>query len=146
MRIEHEDLMDVFRFKTRCECCGVSVAGCDPAHIYSRGAGRVDIASNFVGLANLCHTKSHAGHQPNRKRLLEIAAKREGTTPQAITDTVQFIRRIPKGSNEKTILFLMEELDADAKKLATRELTKAGYLHGDQVVGRATESDGNIQF
>lgn len=70
------------------------------AHIYSRGAGWVDIPANLCGLCWRCHQHSHGGHEPTRDQLLVIAAGREGTTPEAITEEVHRIRRIDKLSVE----------------------------------------------
>lgn len=81
----------------RCECCGrVVPGGCDPAHIFSRGAGEVSVAWNIVSLCRRCHGNSHGGHHPNRQALLDIAAEREKTTPEAIEVAVYCIRRLPK--------------------------------------------------
>ncbi len=63
----------------------------------------MDIRENLVALGSTpnfccrCHTYSHNAHtgnnlRPNRADLLEIAAKREGTTPEAITEKVQRLR------------------------------------------------------
>lgn len=45
-----------------------------------------------------CHHRCHVGRNPTREELLDIAAKREGTTPGEIWDEVMRIRRLPKGS------------------------------------------------
>ena len=51
MKLIDEALLDRFRHAERCEWCGKKTPqGCDPAHIFSRGAGRVDIAGNLVSL------------------------------------------------------------------------------------------------
>jgi hypothetical protein len=89
-----DDLLAEFRSPGLCECCGVPcLDGRDPAHIYSRGAGRADCRENLVSLSRECHTRSHGGHAPRRWRLLIIAARREGTRPKAIRDKVYAIRR-----------------------------------------------------
>lgn len=100
MRIEDDKLLASFRWPS-CEWCraiGAVAAhwGCDPHHILSRGAGRVDIAENIVSLCRVCHGNNHAGNSPYPFDLLELAAKREGTTPEAIVAKVQKIRRTPK--------------------------------------------------
>lgn len=94
MRIVCKRLLKEFAAKTRCEFCGRhSSTGLDPAHIWSRGAGRVDVKENLVSLCRECHTRSHAGHEPTREQLLAIAAKREGCTPDDITEMVYRLRR-----------------------------------------------------
>jgi Fe-S oxidoreductase len=94
MRVVCKRLLREFAAKTTCEFCGIHCPdGCDPAHLYSRGAGRVDIRENLCSLCRECHTRSHAGGEPNREQLLAIAAKREGTTPDEITEKVYRFRR-----------------------------------------------------
>ena len=96
MRIVDEPLLREFCFAPNCEWCNdYSQFGRDPAHIFSRGAGRVDIRENLVALCRLCHNLHHAGLRPTRKELLKVAAKREGTTPKRIERIVQLIRRTP---------------------------------------------------
>ena len=92
MKVIHRALLDKFRLMTVCAFCGRRVIECDPSHIYSRGAGRVDIPENIVNLCRVCHNDSHAGYEPTRAQLLAIAAKREGTTPEEITAKVHRIR------------------------------------------------------
>ena len=97
MRIVDKDLLREFASAWQCEFCGKRTPnGCDPAHIFSRGAGRVDVRENLVSLCAICHRKSHAGHRPNRADLLSIAAKRENTTVEAIEALVYGTRRKPK--------------------------------------------------
>lgn len=91
------ELMERFRRKRRCEWCNCPLPnGADPAHIFSRGAGQVDIAGNLVALCRKDHNRNHAGLEPTPKQLLALAAKREGTTPEAIRAEVYRIRRLPK--------------------------------------------------
>lgn len=93
MRVIDKPLLAEFSRPGRCEYCRKPCPdGRDPAHIYSRGAGRVDVRRNLVSLCRECHTRSHAGHAPRRWRLLIIAAKRELTTPKEIRDLVHSIR------------------------------------------------------
>ena len=97
MRVVDKALLAVFRASQRCEWCGKATPeGCHPAHIFSRGAGRVDIRANLVSLCWKCHCLSHAGHRPIRCDLLAIAAAREKTTQDRIERVVYKIRRAPK--------------------------------------------------
>lgn len=93
MRIINKPLLRRFAEVYRCEYCGCRTPGADPAHIFGRGAGRVDIPANIVSLCRQCHTSSHAGGYPTFDDLLLIAAKREGVTPEWIVDEVYRIRR-----------------------------------------------------
>lgn len=94
MKLIDDDLLREFRESSSCEYCGKRTpGGTDPAHIFSRGAGRVDIRENLVSLCRECHTRSHAGGEPNKETLLAIAAKREKTTQDKITCRIYEIRR-----------------------------------------------------
>lgn len=93
MKIVNKELLREFSAKRRCEYCKSPVDGCDPHHIHSKGAGRVDIAENIAALCRSCHASAHANGSPSRDELLAIAAKREGTTPDAIVNKVYRIRR-----------------------------------------------------
>ena len=97
MKIVDEALLDEFRSARKCEFCRERTPrGADPAHIFSRGAGRVDIRENLVALCRNCHLENHAGKMPGRSALLAIAAMREVTTADAITEKVYWIRRTRK--------------------------------------------------
>jgi hypothetical protein len=94
MRVEDDDLLAEFRKPGCCECCGRPCPdGRDPAHLLSRGAGRVDIRENLASLRRECHTSSHGGNSPRVWRLFIIVARREGTTPRLIWEKIQRIRR-----------------------------------------------------
>lgn len=93
MKVIHESLLARFRLPGRCEYCGKPCQdGRDPAHIFSRGAGRIDIAENLVSLCRWCHNSNHLGNSPTKGNLLTIAARREGTTPEEIEAKVMRLR------------------------------------------------------
>jgi hypothetical protein len=100
MKIIDENLLQEFREKTVCEWCPWR-GPTDPHHIFSKGAGRLDVSVNLVSLCRLCHSKVHAANSKNNVRpkkadLLELVAKREGTTVEAITDKIHRLRRDTK--------------------------------------------------
>jgi hypothetical protein len=88
MIIIDEELLDEFRHKTRCEVCGKRIwTGLDPHHIFAKGLGggsQLDIRENLISLCRWCHSSHHAGHNPTRKLLLLIAAKRENCAVEEI--------------------------------------------------------------
>lgn len=86
-------ILEPFRSFGKCEACGRWCWRRDPAHIFSRGAGKVTISENLVALCRECHQGNHAGQWPYRDDLLKIAAAREKTTPEAIRDLVHRLRR-----------------------------------------------------
>lgn len=92
MKLVDEEALDQFRGPGLCEWCGKKTSNRDPHHIFSKGAGRVDIKENIIALDRHCHTMVHSG-AITRSQMLEIAAKREGTTPEEITNEVYRIRR-----------------------------------------------------
>lgn len=103
LRIVDDALLQTFREKPRCEyCLRPTPNGCDPAHIFSRGAGRLDIPINLVALCRSpCHTNNHAANsgnrlRPNRDDLLLVVALREGLRVEDIVDEVHRLRRTPK--------------------------------------------------
>jgi hypothetical protein len=78
-----------------CAWCRQWCAQRDCHHIYSKGAGRVDIAGNLVSLCRVCHALTHSG-AVSRFDLLTMAANREGLRQDEITAAVYAIRRHPK--------------------------------------------------
>ncbi len=95
MKVVDRNLLREFSALGPCEFCGWNSQR-HAHHIYSRGAGQVDIRENLVGLCWRCHRQNHDGHEPKRNQLLQVAAWREGTTPHAITAEVHRLRRLPK--------------------------------------------------
>lgn len=92
MRIIDEALLQEFRYVWQCEFCNRSTPGCDPHHIFSRGAGRLDIRENIVSLCRKCHQLNHDG-KITRAELLDIVARREHTTAAKIVAKVYRLRR-----------------------------------------------------
>lgn len=123
MRIIDESLLDIFRHKTKCHWCGLRTDGCDPAHAFSRGAGRLDIAINLIALCRECHTANHAGHIM-RCDLLAIIAVREGVLQPDIEAVVWWIRRQPKESTPEQMFNAMSELNIAARAAAVKALAK----------------------
>lgn len=82
-----------------CEVCGYGDRWAVPHHIFSRGAGRVDIRWNLIAVCPVCHWDIHNGDIP-QSELLRIVALRDGTTPEAIREEVARIRRLDKDGAE----------------------------------------------
>ena len=99
MKVIDERLLDEFRAAARCELCGRPTPnGAHPHHLSARGMGggaRVDVRANLMALCYLCHRIAHDGNV-SRRSLLEIVAKREGCSVQAILDEVWKWQRTPK--------------------------------------------------
>ena len=95
MKIVDKKLLDGFREAWRCEWCDKPTpSGCDPHHIYSRGAGRLDVRINLIALCREDHQAVHAG-KISREDLLAIVARREGCLPEDITTAIWLMRADP---------------------------------------------------
>jgi hypothetical protein len=98
--IKDEPLLATFRGR-RCEWCGKGRS--EPHHVFSRGAGRLDVRINLIALCaaftggDNCHASVHAG-VITRSDLLAEVARREATTPEAIVAEIHRLRQLPKGS------------------------------------------------
>ncbi len=94
MKIVNKKLLKTFTVPGLCECCHCPCPdGRDPHHLFTRGAGRVDIPENLVSLCRECHNSFHMSGRPCLTELLEVSAKRNGTTAEAIRAKVYEIRR-----------------------------------------------------
>lgn len=104
MRVVSTKTLKAFRLGP-CELCG-RPGRCDPHHVYGRGFGsgtRLDVPENLVALCRVpCHLAAQEGHGMSvpewRDALLRLVARREGTTPEAVTDYIHALRRLPRGS------------------------------------------------
>ena len=98
MELIRDDRLKEIRMSGRCAWCLKKVQEVDPAHIFSRGAGRVDAACNLVPLCRWCHTRSENanhwnGERPNRDDLLAIVRVKQGVSANAVWELVQWFRR-----------------------------------------------------
>ena len=107
MRIVNQSILAQFRTPGRCEWCRTACTAREPAHLFSRGAGRLDIAVNLVALGSTlayqcpCHSDHHSGREPNRNDLLAIVAQRENVLQDDIVAAVHFLRAAPKDVTER---------------------------------------------
>ena len=95
MRIEDESVLDQFRGRM-CEWCGKERG--HPHHIWAKGmggGGTLDVRINLMTLCISHHDDVHNG-KIRRWELLELVAKRERTTPEAIVDEINRLRRTRK--------------------------------------------------
>jgi hypothetical protein len=103
MQIINEAVLDHFRFSRQCENCGeYTLHGAHAHHLNTRGKGggsRLDIEFNVMALCWKCHRYHHDGKEPKYEDLLEIVARRENLTAEAIEEAVRDILRLPKGSS-----------------------------------------------
>ena len=92
MKVIDKNLLLEFRLMRQCAWCKKKVEECDPAHIFSRGAGRVDIRENIVNLCRECHFFNHCGQPPTKNDLLFIASVREGKDIVDIVHKIMMMR------------------------------------------------------
>lgn len=131
MRIIHEPTLDRFRQPRTCEYCFKACSSPDPHHLSAKGmggGGRIDLACNLISLCRECHTSLHDGNI-DRAELLNVVARREKTTIDAIRTVIYLVRRLPKDAGPATIWQEIECLDNPiARRLARDELTFVGKL------------------
>lgn len=116
MLIISEKTLAMFRVAGRCEFCLRWCTRREPAHIFSRGTGQIDIPENLVSLGSTlgfqctCHALNHSGHHPDRADLLDIAATRHGVAGTAIQEAVWRIRRLPKEAGPDAVDAILNAL------------------------------------
>lgn len=132
MRITNPDLLKKFLTPGLCEHCRRPGQVRDPAHIFSRGAGHLDVSINLVSLCRDCHTSNHQqtdGKKLSQDDLVVIAAKRDGVQPSDLVAVIWFIRRLVQGSSKETVEFCIEaELSISQTILARKTLLEAKVL------------------
>lgn len=100
MIVKDEALLQEFREKCRCECCGEwCPGGTDAAHVFARGmggGGRMDVRINLVSLKRAHHRSHHDGGKPTRADLLKIVAKREGLSVDELREKLWALVREAK--------------------------------------------------
>ena len=96
MRVVNEQLLKQFRGRGQCDYCQRYVEVRHAAHIFGKGAGRVDIPGNLLALCAEDHHESHAGKLITRADLLRTAAEREVLLMEEIEAAVHAFRRHPK--------------------------------------------------
>jgi hypothetical protein len=115
MKIDRPDFRKRFIGIT-CEWCGRHARdGTDPAHLFKRSGGWLDLRWNLTSQHRMCHAATEESPE-SQARLAVIVAKRERTTPAAIIEALYFWRRAKKGMTK-------EMLEAT---LAKADMTKAG--------------------
>lgn len=130
MKIDNKKLREEIGLKRMCEYCGKpSLNPPDVHHLFSRGAGWVDIRCNLIALDRTCHQLNHAGKEPMALHLAMKIAEREKIVVADIEAVVMLIRRLPNGASPRLIIqLIVDELSLSAGKLARKELTESGVL------------------
>jgi hypothetical protein len=133
MIIANNALLNTYRTAGYCESCGRHCKEREPHHIFTKGAGQLDVPIVLIalGLSSkfycTCHTMGQGG-RANRERFLAIVAKREQTTPAAIEEVVWMLRRLPKCPSRASIDREVLTLGEGARLLALKTLTNAGKI------------------
>ncbi len=134
MKIVNQPLIESYRTPGPCRFCGKKVRMRCAAHIFSKGAGRVDIRCNLVQLGMDavtdcdCHHNSHMGNKPTFDNLLRISAEDHKCRPEDIHQVVYFLRRMPKHLNERQFCEKALELGLEARVLVLTEFEKFPHL------------------
>lgn len=134
MNVPNDRLLAEFRTPGNCELCGKFCSMCVAAHIFSRGAGRVDALINLVrvGMSAVahcpCHHDSHSTQKQPRSKLLSVAAAREGVTVEFIESVIPAVRACPRWSTfERTSLWLREHFPREVAEAAMK-ICRGNYL------------------
>lgn len=125
MNVPNDTLLASYRKPGLCEYCRKPCSMRCAAHIFSKGAGRVDHPINLIqlGMDALrdcdCHSRSHHGRSPTRDDFLAIVAGREQTSAQRISDTIAAVRACPRKSTfEAASVWLREHFPRDVAEKA----------------------------
>ncbi len=99
MRYVDEAVLRLYRGPGKCAICGTFSPQREAHHVWSRGAGRLDIGINLVSLGGawscMCHSRSQSYTIP-RKAVVESVAFREGLDAAFVAQRVPWLRRQPK--------------------------------------------------
>lgn len=100
MRVVNEELLAEFREARHCGWCQKPLRHAPHVHhIFSKGAGRLDIRVNLIPLGGPadcnCHGATHDGNIEDFS-LLAVVAQREGVNQDTIRDVVYRLRRLDK--------------------------------------------------
>lgn len=101
MRVENKAFLKSRCRVGRCEWCGKKGINLCAAHVFSKGAGRIDHPLNCVdvGLEPWdcpCHVESHQLGYPGKDEFLTVIAAREQELQPDIETTIHLIRHLPK--------------------------------------------------
>ena len=132
MNIKSKKVLDSFISPGRCEFCETPCLERERHHIFTRGAGHLDLRCNIIMLGGAfrcgCHKRFHDGNIC-RAEFLTVVAARDNTTVEAIETLIYLVRRLPKDAGPATIWQAIELIsDPIARRLARDELTFVGIL------------------
>lgn len=131
MRIVNELLLRQFGGPGPCEFCRKLVRRRECHHVYTRGAGRLDLRLNLIALCatfsggDNCHDAAHNG-AIMRCDLLAVVAAREGCNQVDIEAIVFLFRRLPRNPSEADVARELAGLNLGQRGLAERCLSEAG--------------------
>lgn len=107
MKIPNVELVRSVGERTVCELCNRRLRyRAHPHHVFSRGAGRVDMPFNLIALGGAfdcnCHGRFHDGNLA-KSQILERVARREDVFQLAIEDAIYALRRLDKWASEEEV-------------------------------------------
>ena len=114
----------------RCGWCESWCRWREAHHVVARGMGagrRLDVPINLIALGcsadwHSCHTFIHQAGKDVQRKVLEILAKRENTTPEDIEAVVWCLLRIPKERRQRDVEREIGGLTESQQVLAWRQL------------------------
>lgn len=131
MKIINEELLKSLAVAGRCEWCRKQCKLLEPHHIFTRGAGRLDISVNLIALGSSigfpqcqCHAECHSG-EISRNDLLIAVGHRHKLKAYQIEEVVYCLRdRLPKSPRQDQIEESLKGLSTGARKIVESELRR----------------------
>lgn len=131
MKIVNPELLAEFRHGGRCEYCHKQCKLLEPHHIFTRGAGQLDIRVNLIALGSTrgfpqcdCHPSAHSG-EITRNDFLIAVAHRHKLKAYQVEEIVFCLRdRLVKSPTQTQIVKAMEGLSAGARSIVQSELRR----------------------
>lgn len=106
MKLVNPKALVPFRGPGLCQNCGKSCMTREAAHVFSKGAGRIDHRLNLIALGGAfacgCHHRHHQGREPRTDDLLQKVSERESVPVEVIRSWVAAVRREPKHPGQET--------------------------------------------
>jgi len=147
MMVVNRHLTRSFLRRGKCRFCGKGPINLVGHHLFSKGAGQLDLSCNLIALGLEpwdcpCHTAHHDGNEPTFEQLLAHSAMDHDCLQGDIEALVYLIRdQLPKGTTEEQFLRAVKRLNFSARQLALREYEVfRPYVWGDSCHRRLSRS------
>jgi hypothetical protein len=132
LKIVNPTLTRSFLRRGKCRFCGKGPIDLCGHHLFSKGAGQLDISINLIALGMPltcdCHGSHHDGNEPSFEQLLALSAQDHDCLQGDIETVVYLLRdQLPKGATVQMIERAGKKLGLGARRLLLKELR--GFRH-----------------